>query len=559
MNLLKGARKMNKEEFIKKLKKRLEVLEDAEIEDIIAEYEGYISEKVAKGLTEEEAVKELGDFEEIVSDLLAAYKVKSTTNSESGFTKVINNISRGIDAFLESLNSKSGRDILKILIEVIIILLIICLLKIPFIILSDLGSNIFAELIPPFGRVFKGLWAFIIEVSYIIVAVIFFIKMFEKRYFSGITDEIIDSDAKKKEEKKGKPKKTSAKEPKEEEVKRVPRHSVIDTLSNICIVFLKIFAILFLFGIVCYLIGITITLGIMIYLLTQGVTYFGVLLLLIALFIGGCFFLEIGINFILNKSFKSMFLFPKIISIIVLTGIALTMSAFEIASTEIIYDHGHAKTTSTIKEIAMQDDLTLYNYDRIIIDNSLKNKVKIEYTYPDIKGMKVDIDLTSCKTGYCLHSYIDRITWNKDILKTFIEDLKSKKIYTNDYRIEKLVYLSEANYDKLMKNLNSERYNEDDYHNFTKTYNILDITDSNDYNYTYITIRSFNNEEVETVKIPRSFAGALVKGNNYEFTFEYSGTTPDDDIKSIFNHSKLINVVYTAKTGLDQTQDKIPE
>ena len=43
---------MNKEEFLKKLRKRLEVLEDSEIEDILSEYEGFIEEKVSKGLTE---------------------------------------------------------------------------------------------------------------------------------------------------------------------------------------------------------------------------------------------------------------------------------------------------------------------------------------------------------------------------------------------------------------------------------------------------------------------------------------------------------------------------
>ena len=61
---------MNKEEFLTKLRKKLDVLEDKEIEDIISEYEGYIEEKKSRGLTEEEAVKELGDLNEISSDLL---------------------------------------------------------------------------------------------------------------------------------------------------------------------------------------------------------------------------------------------------------------------------------------------------------------------------------------------------------------------------------------------------------------------------------------------------------------------------------------------------------
>ena len=37
---------MKKQEFLNKLRKKLDVLEDKEIEDIISEYEGYIEEKV---------------------------------------------------------------------------------------------------------------------------------------------------------------------------------------------------------------------------------------------------------------------------------------------------------------------------------------------------------------------------------------------------------------------------------------------------------------------------------------------------------------------------------
>ena len=71
---------MNKQEFLNKLRKKIDILEEREIDDIISEYEGYIEEKVNRGLTEEEAVKELGDVNEIASDLLAAYKIKQKDN-----------------------------------------------------------------------------------------------------------------------------------------------------------------------------------------------------------------------------------------------------------------------------------------------------------------------------------------------------------------------------------------------------------------------------------------------------------------------------------------------
>ena len=297
---------MNKEEFLKKLRKRLEVLEDSEIEDILSEYEGFIDEKVSKGLTEEQAVKELGNFNEIVDDLLAAYKVKRTSGEENIFNKVINKISDAIDLFMESLNNKSGKDIVKVLIEIILILFLICLLKIPFAMIRDLGSSIFFELTFPIGNIFSGIWAFIIEISYIIVAVIFFIKTFEKRYFKDITENIVN----KREEKPDSSKSAKIKKEKatKTEVKKENKtvveptnHSFFYYMNEICIYILKFLVLIFLIGIICYLIGISVALGFMIYLIVNGVHYFGILLLIIALFLGGTLFLELCINFLFNK------------------------------------------------------------------------------------------------------------------------------------------------------------------------------------------------------------------------------------------------------------------
>lgn len=190
---------MKKEEFIKKLRKKLEILDDNEIEDIISEYEGYIEEKVNRGLTEEEAVSELGDFNEIVSDLLAAYKVKEP-KSTTTFNDIINKISKYIDSFMDSISNKSGRDILKLIIEILLILILIWICKIPFGIMKDLGWNLFHELSYPIGRVFYGIWAFLIELCYFILAIVMFIKIIDKRYFRKISERIVDEGEEKIEE-----------------------------------------------------------------------------------------------------------------------------------------------------------------------------------------------------------------------------------------------------------------------------------------------------------------------------------------------------------------------
>ena len=92
---------------------------------------------------------------------------------------------------------------------------------------------------------------------------------------------------------------------------------------------------------------------------------------------------------------------------------------------------------------------------------------------------------------------------------------------------------------------------------FTKTYNVVNVADSNDENYLYLTIRKFQDEEVKTVKVQRSLANTVEKENNYEFTFQYTNNIAEDNIESIFANTMLIAIKKTDKQGLEQVQDSI--
>lgn len=573
---------MNKKEFLNTLRKRLSILEDSEIEDIISEYEGYIEEKVNVGLSEEEAVKELGDIDEIVKDLLAAYKVKEPKSDS--FNNIINKVSNGIDNFMSSLDDKSAKDIIRILIEIIIILLAIWLLKIPFALIRDLGESIFTEVPNPVGNILGSIWWIIIEFSYIIVAVIFFFKMFEKRYFKNVSIKIVDEvedeykkEKPKKEDKKDKEVKKSKKkevidETKEREesniaeTKKVNRvvvkdHTFVDTLTDICIFILKFFALIFVVGTIFYLVGISIALGFMIYLICKGVTYIGVLILLIAFFAGGAFLLELLINFLFNKKIKAYKVFSGLISCIILLAVGLTMSAIEISNTEIIYDNSYKEMKTVTKEISINsNNMPIYYYDNLIIDNSLSNTIKIEYNYPDINDLNIEIELEDCGTGYCLHSDVKRFKWNKQILNYLIDNLKDKKVYTYDFRITKNVYVNSADLNKIKGSKYYYDHKEDDdynNYNFTKTYEVLNIVPSNSEEYLYLTLRQFQGEEVETVKVLKSLASTVEINKNYEFTFSARGIEPDEDIEDIFKKCNLLSIKSTDKVGLDQVQDSV--
>lgn len=552
---------MKKQEFLNKLRKKIDVLEDKEIEDIISEYEGYIEEKVSRGLSEEEAIKELGDLNEIANDLLAAYKVKQKDSNY--LKKFINKVSLGFDYILNELSNKSGKDILKFIIEIGLIILLIFIFKIPFLLVKDLGWHIFSSLSSPISDIFYGIWSFIIELSYFILAIVLFIKIIEKRYFKGFSEKIVaEIEEEQKENKESKKEKKKSKEIKVEEKKEIKepkKIGIVEMITNICILFLKLIVIMCLIGVIIYLVGMVFAIGLGIYLLIKGVTYFGIFILLVALFQAGILLLELGLYFVFNKKIKVGHLLAEVIIIIVLSGFGLALGAIEIANTEIIYDSMMKETKSVEKEIKMSDDLVLYGNYNFIIDDTLTDTIKIEYIYPDIKDVKVNIELEGYRNGYYLNFNVSDFVWNKDTLNEFIEQLKEKKIYIDHFEIEKNVYISSKN-KEIMEQNKLEINKPNVLYEFTQTYNVVNIEESNDYNYLYLTIRQFQDEEIATVRVPRNLANEVKENNNYEFTFQYEYPKVElknGTINEIFEKCNLISIKYTDKVGMGQTQEPL--
>lgn len=102
-----------------------------------------------------------------------------------------------------------------------------------------------------------------------------------------------------------------------------------------------------------------------------------------------------------------------------------------------------------------------------------------------------------------------------------------------------------------------EKTKNEDLPSFIRTYNILNVADSNDENFLYLTIRAFNCEEVQTIIVKRKLCPNISEGKNYEFTIK-PNFSMEDDILSIFNNSDILTIEETAKTGLEQINENIP-
>lgn len=74
---------MKKDEFFQILRKKLAIIEENELNDILSEYEQHIAMKMENGnITEEEAIKDFGNIEELVAEILESYHVKVNYNAK---------------------------------------------------------------------------------------------------------------------------------------------------------------------------------------------------------------------------------------------------------------------------------------------------------------------------------------------------------------------------------------------------------------------------------------------------------------------------------------------
>lgn len=91
---------------------------------------------------------------------------------------------------------------------------------------------------------------------------------------------------------------------------------------------------------------------------------------------------------------------------------------------------------------------------------------------------------------------------------------------------------------------------------FTRTYQVLNATESDDSNYIFVTVKQNNIDDIETVKLSKQLYSSYIEDNYYEFTFELNGSSKDN-IESIFSNSKVLTIKESTKDINNQVEDSI--
>lgn len=124
---------MNKQKFEAYLRDKLSILKEEEIDEIVAEYLQHIDMRVAEGVSEEEAIGDFGDLDELVNDLLDAYKIN---RNDRDFEKIehrvkltLNNIMDFINRIASSIMKRSSNEVVTLIVEFIIVIFAVFLIN----------------------------------------------------------------------------------------------------------------------------------------------------------------------------------------------------------------------------------------------------------------------------------------------------------------------------------------------------------------------------------------------------------------------------------------------
>ncbi len=170
---------MKKDAFLKKLEESLSKLSDEDRKKVLRKYKSTFTRKMNKGMTEEEIIDEFGNYNDLVKKILLDYGIDTPAQeSASTIADFFKDFVKVIEDIVVYVSKQDVKDIVMLVLKLLVTLIIISLLKLPILLLRDLGSGVFGLLFMPLSTVLIFCWRFLLEISYVIIAITVFIKVF---------------------------------------------------------------------------------------------------------------------------------------------------------------------------------------------------------------------------------------------------------------------------------------------------------------------------------------------------------------------------------------------
>ena len=448
---------MNKKEFLNKLEKALTILNEKERKDIIDEYKATIEEKVKHGQTEEEAVEDFGNIDELVSGILDAYKIDPDYNHKEGnlskFTeegeklikKGANKLADMTREFADNIKDNDAEMNLNLAFEIIIkiffTLIILAIITIPLRFIGSIGFSLAETFFEPFSFIIKIIIFILFIALYLSIGFLIIINLF-KQYFKK---ENKTSESKDKIDKQNEIHNLKKNETKAKEVKIIQRTG--PTVGSVFLLILKIWVIIFiLLPLFCIDIFSSLGLILSIFYWIKGINLLGLTLLMLGISLLFIWFTIIIFNLTFSKGKTTII--PFFIGLVITVFGALFFIDM-VTNIEYINEAPSYKKETITKNFTSDNpyyiNSTLNGNITKKIDNTMKDNeliLKITYHKDDViidiynEPEYIFSDDTCTYNNTCEKNY-NYISLNYDYSNNyeknryneFIDNLKENKIY----------------------------------------------------------------------------------------------------------------------------------
>ena len=169
---------MKKDEFEKNLRKRIEIFTEEEQKNIIKYYKDKIE---TSNLLEEKAIEELGSIEQITNEIYLNHGIDPLKIKKKKIRTKLEELFQLIHDIIEKMSHNTLKENSKIILDFFVLIFFICLIKLPFIFVRNMGEILINPLEIP---IMNTIWGVLIDIIYIIVAIFVFINIFTKWFGS---------------------------------------------------------------------------------------------------------------------------------------------------------------------------------------------------------------------------------------------------------------------------------------------------------------------------------------------------------------------------------------
>lgn len=381
------------------------------------------------------------------------------------FNDLVKEATSIIDRSIRMITSMNFKSIVRFLFEIGILLVIIMLVRIPFNHIFSLGADIFRNFSANISGVFLAYWRFLVDLVYMIVAVVLFVYIYKVRFLDKFDDSESEEEeevvfVEMKEEVNGKEVKSKVKEIKRIEVRKYD-FGLFSLLGKMFLFVVKAFVIFGSFFVIFILLSSVAGLVVVSSWLLQGIVYISALVFLCSLIIFCMMVIKVIYNFVLNRRSNWKKIFYVLLASLLGFGISAGIGLLELKELSFVDSfETNIPLSRKVEEFKMKDDLIVSAVRTIeyVEDGGMGDNVRVEAEYYN-EFSDPQIQEFGGEDGLNNRIFVGNDRKKIPLKKTYsmlLNDLRRKEIHAKPsymFEIRVKVYATQENIDKMKKNI----------------------------------------------------------------------------------------------------------